>query len=268
MFETIKPYSSFSIKDPIATKAFYSDVLGLNVSEETMAEGERMLTLNLDGGGKILMYPKPDHVPATFTVLNLPVKEIHSAVKDLNERGIKFEHYEGNDGEEINHNCGPSIAWFKDPSGNFLSVMEVQHQFTTTRFFAVTREKLFNFFTDKNLIEKWAYPDGMILRVPKFEARTDGEYRFEHTNKEGVWVCTGSVKEFIPNQKLVQEDTVRGPDGKLMFEKLEAITEFKDVRDGTEVSITQRGFENQDDLDGCKIGWEQSLKHLGTLLQQ
>lgn len=268
MFETIKPFTSFSIKDSAASKAFYADVLGLNVSEECMPEGQRMLTLNLDGGGKVLLYPKPDHEPATFTVLNLPVKEIHSAVKELGERGIKFEHFDGNDGDEINHNEGPLIAWFKDPSGNYLSVMELQMEFRTTRFFSVSREKLFMYFTDKNLIEQWAYPNGMNLRVPKFEARLGGQYRFEHTNNEGVWVCTGTVKEFNPNQRLVQEDTVRGPAGKLMFEKLEAITEFQDMREGSEVSITQRGFKNQDDLDGCKVGWEQSLKHLSALLQQ
>lgn len=267
MFETIRPFSSFSIKDSVSSKDFYQNVLGLNVSEETMPAGERLLTLNLDGGGKVLLYPKPDHTPATFTVLNLPVKEIQSAVIDLKNRGIRFEHFEGNDANEINHNDGPLIAWFKDPSGNFLSVMEVSGEFTTTKFFATPREKLFSYFTDKNLLEQWAYPDGMNLRVPEFEARVDGKYRMEHTNSAGVWVATGYLREFVPSQKLLQVDTIHKPDGKVVGKDLETLTVFKDVENGTEVSITARGFEDPADLNDCKVGWEQCLKHLTDLLR-
>lgn len=268
MFESINPFSSFSISNSEESKLFYADILGLKVSEESMPTGERMLTLNLDGGGKVLMYPKPDHKPATFTVLNLPVKEIHSAVKELKDKGVEFIHYDGNDEEEINHNDGPLIAWFKDPSGNFLSVMEQHQEFTTTRFFAAPIEKLFLYWTDKNLLEQWNYPDGMNLRVPKFEAKVGGSYRYEHFNDEGVYVCTGEIKEFIPNKKLVMVDQVQGPDGKMLFKDLELVIEFKDATEGCEMTATQRGFDDPEALDQCKVGWEQSMNRLQQLLRQ
>lgn len=265
MFETTKPFSSFSIKDPQQTHAFYADVLGLKVTEESMPQGEKLLTLNLDGGGKVLLYPKPDHTPATFTVLNLPVKKIHDAVHELKDRGVKFEHFEGNDADEINHNEGPLIAWFKDPSGNFLSIMELENEFSITKFFAVPKEKLFSYWTTPSLVEKWAYPNGMTLKVPLLETRLGGRYRYEHTSVEGVWVATGEFQEYILNQKVVQLDNIYNPKGELVYKDLEGICEFRDVENGSEVTITQRGFTDQAGLKACQEGWDQSLKHLNSL---
>lgn len=128
MFEQTKAYSSFSVDDPEAAKQFYGQALGLNVSETEMPGGYRILTLSIAGGGRILVYPKPDHSPASFTVLNFPVDDIEAAVDELRRRGVRFEHYEGELKTDEKGICrgagGPPIAWFKDPSGNILSVLE------------------------------------------------------------------------------------------------------------------------------------------------
>jgi catechol 2,3-dioxygenase-like lactoylglutathione lyase family enzyme len=114
-------YSGFSSNDIPATKAFYADTLGLEVTE---ANG--MLTLHLAGGGNVLIYPKDDHQPAAYTCLNFPVADIEAAVDELTERGVTFERYEGmaQDERGVMHDLGPPIAWFKDPAGNILSVLE------------------------------------------------------------------------------------------------------------------------------------------------
>ena len=104
-------------------KEFYGQVLGLNVTEE-----HGLLTLHLAGGNNILIYPKADHVLATFTVLNFPVRDIDQAVDELSKRGVRFEKYDGSeiktDEKGIMRGNGPNIAWFKDPAGNILSVLE------------------------------------------------------------------------------------------------------------------------------------------------
>jgi predicted enzyme related to lactoylglutathione lyase len=119
-------FSSFSIDDVKAAKDFYSKTLGVDVSET--GEG---LQLSFDNSGSVFLYPKEDHEPATFTVLNFSVDDIDIAVDDLSNRGIEFEAYTGEietDEKGIfrgkDHGGGPNIAWFKDPAGNFLSVIE------------------------------------------------------------------------------------------------------------------------------------------------
>jgi catechol 2,3-dioxygenase-like lactoylglutathione lyase family enzyme len=114
-------FSGFSSNDIAAAKAFYAGALGLEVEE---ANG--MLRLHLAGGGRVLVYPKPNHEPATYTVLNFPVKDVAAAVDQLVAAGVKFERYEGMDQDErgIMRGGGPLIAWFKDPAGNVLSVLE------------------------------------------------------------------------------------------------------------------------------------------------
>jgi catechol 2,3-dioxygenase-like lactoylglutathione lyase family enzyme len=114
-----KAFSGFSVNDIEAARRFYTDALGLRVSE---ANG--MLTLHLAGGRDTLIYPKPDHVPAQFTILNFPVADIEAAVDELAARGVTFEHYDWVDERGINRRGGPLIAWFKDPAGNVLSVLE------------------------------------------------------------------------------------------------------------------------------------------------
>ena len=122
MFKDTKAFSGFSVDDIPKAKDFYSRVLGLNVTEE-----HGMLFLHIASGADILIYPKSNHVPATYTILNFPVPDVEQAVDELTRRGVRFEHYEGEmqtDAKGIMRGQGPEIAWFKDPAGNFLSVMQ------------------------------------------------------------------------------------------------------------------------------------------------
>lgn len=122
MLGKTKPFSSFSVDDLQKAKEFYGKTLGLEVKSE--AEG---LELHFPDN-TIFIYPKKNHVPATFTILNFPVKDIEAAVDDLSKRGVRFEKYEEGelktDEKGIFRGDGPTIAWFKDPAGNFLSVIE------------------------------------------------------------------------------------------------------------------------------------------------
>lgn len=125
MFENTKAFSSFSVDDTQAAKDFYKSKLGLDVSEE-----EEGIGLHFDGGGDVFLYPKENHKPATFTVLNFFVNDIENAVEELAGKGIEFEQYGGEiktDEKGIHRgNGGPVIAWFKDPAGNILSVLEAK----------------------------------------------------------------------------------------------------------------------------------------------
>jgi predicted enzyme related to lactoylglutathione lyase len=124
MFKSTNAFSGFAVNDIQAARDFYGQTLGLDVSE---ANG--LLTLHIAGGATILIYPKPNHTPATFTILNFPVDDIERAVNELTERGVRFQHYDGADGPKtdekgIFRGGGPYIAWFKDPAGNILSVLQ------------------------------------------------------------------------------------------------------------------------------------------------
>ena len=122
MFKDTKAFSGFSVDDIPKAKDFYSRVLGLNVTEE-----HGMLFLHIASGADILIYPKSNHVPATYTILNFPVPDVEQAVDELTRRGVRFEHYDGEmktDAKGIMRGQGPDIAWFKDPAGNFLSVLK------------------------------------------------------------------------------------------------------------------------------------------------
>ena len=115
-------FSGFSVDDIQKAKEFYTRTLGLDVSESN-----GLLELHLAGGATVLIYPKPNHAPATFTILNFPVDNIEEAVDRLTKSGVRFERYEGNiktDEKGIFRGGGPLIAWFKDPAGNILSVLE------------------------------------------------------------------------------------------------------------------------------------------------
>jgi extradiol dioxygenase family protein len=121
-FRNTKAFSSFSVKDLDEAKRFYGQTLGLEVSESD--EG---LILQTKGGIDVFIYPKPNHTPATFTVLNFVVDDVDRAVDELNKMGIRFQIYEK--GELKTDDRGifqgkPKIAWFKDPAGNFLSILE------------------------------------------------------------------------------------------------------------------------------------------------
>jgi catechol 2,3-dioxygenase-like lactoylglutathione lyase family enzyme len=116
-------FSGFSVDDLGRAKEFYGKTLGLDVA--ATKEG---LELHLSGDTDVLIYPKPNHAPASFTILNFLVKNIDEAVDDLTRRGVRFEHYDEEmiktDDKGIHRNGGPKIAWFKDPAGNILSVLE------------------------------------------------------------------------------------------------------------------------------------------------
>jgi catechol 2,3-dioxygenase-like lactoylglutathione lyase family enzyme len=127
MLKNSNAFSSFAVKDLQAARTFYGQTLGVQVSEVPGTKG--LLQLHLAGGTKVMVYGKPDHTPATFTVLNFPVESVDRAVDALVERGVRFEIYrEGpvkTDAKGISAgNGGPRIAWFRDPSGNILSVLE------------------------------------------------------------------------------------------------------------------------------------------------
>jgi predicted enzyme related to lactoylglutathione lyase len=123
MVENSKAFSSFAASDLGKVKEFYRETLGLKVTED-----HGLLTLHLAGGNNVLIYPKPNHVPATFTVLNFPVADVDLAVDELSKRGVRFEKYNGpeikTDEKGIMRGNSPTIAWFKDPAGNILSVLE------------------------------------------------------------------------------------------------------------------------------------------------
>ncbi len=129
MLHDVHAFSGFSVNDLAAAKQFYSERLGLEVSEDAMG-----LQLKIAGGNPIFVYQKDDHVPATYTVLNFPVDDIDKTVDELRTKGIVFEQY-GNEAmpqdekgiaRGIAANMGPDIAWFKDPAGNVLSVLQVK----------------------------------------------------------------------------------------------------------------------------------------------
>ncbi|HEY0453354.1 VOC family protein [Actinophytocola sp.] len=119
MFEQTRAFSGFSVDDIPAARRFYGETLGLRVSED-----HGMLTLHIAGDRDTLIYPKPDHTPAAFTILNFPVDDIESAVDELAARGVEFEKYDFVDAKGIARETGPLIAWFRDPAGNILSVIQ------------------------------------------------------------------------------------------------------------------------------------------------
>jgi catechol 2,3-dioxygenase-like lactoylglutathione lyase family enzyme len=121
MFENTKAYSGFAVDDVPKAREFYEGTLGLRVTEENGT-----LFLNIAGDRDTLVYPKPDFTPATYTILNFPVPNVDDAVDELTRRGVQFERYDGFEQDEkgIFRGEGPNIAWFKDPAGNILSVIE------------------------------------------------------------------------------------------------------------------------------------------------
>jgi catechol 2,3-dioxygenase-like lactoylglutathione lyase family enzyme len=120
MLADSKAFSGFAVPDVGEARQFYGETLGLRVSEE-----HGMLQLHLGGGRDVIVYPKPDHTPASYTILNFPVDDVEATVDALTERGVRFERYQGFDQDDkgIQRGGGPLIAWFKDPAGNVLSII-------------------------------------------------------------------------------------------------------------------------------------------------
>jgi catechol 2,3-dioxygenase-like lactoylglutathione lyase family enzyme len=124
MFKQTRAFSGFSVNDLAAARQFYGNTLGLEVEENPQG-----LRLKIAGGNAVFVYSKGDHIPATYTMLNFPVEDIDKAVDELTGKGIKFEHYgkftdARGIARGISNNQGPDIAWFKDPAGNILSVLQ------------------------------------------------------------------------------------------------------------------------------------------------
>jgi len=125
MLKTKQAFSGFSVDNLAEAREFYTGTLGLTVDDAGPGLG-----LQLSGGGTVFVYPKDDHQPATFTILNFEVEDIDEAVDELMNRGVQFERYEGLPVDEkgilrgISQNRGPDIAWFKDPAGNILAVLK------------------------------------------------------------------------------------------------------------------------------------------------
>ncbi len=124
MLRDSKAFSGFPVNDTAKAKEFYGGTLGLDVRDGAMGT----LELHLASGNTVLIYPKPNHSPASFTILNFPVSNVDQAVDDLTKRGVRFEHYNHGeiktDAKGIMRNNGPTIAWFTDPFGNICSVLE------------------------------------------------------------------------------------------------------------------------------------------------
>lgn len=125
MFKDTKAFSGFAVDDIPAAREFYGTTLGLEV-----ADVEDMLDITLGSGGHVLIYPKPNHEPATYTILNFPVTDVDAAVDELADRGVAFERYDEpdlkTDERGVSRGQGPTIAWFRDPAGNILSVLDAE----------------------------------------------------------------------------------------------------------------------------------------------
>jgi catechol 2,3-dioxygenase-like lactoylglutathione lyase family enzyme len=121
MFANTLAFSGFAVDDLEQARKFYGDTLGISTSEQY-----GLMTLHLAGGRDTLVYPKPGHTSATYTILNFPVDDIDQAVDELTARGVQFERYDGSAQDEkgISREGGPYIAWFRDPAGNILSVLQ------------------------------------------------------------------------------------------------------------------------------------------------
>ena len=124
MFTPVHGFSGFSVSDIDAARSFYSGQLGLTVADDEMG----MLRITLPGGAEVMAYPKPDHVPASFTILNFLVADVDAAVDALNGKGVATKIYDDadlpTDDRGIMRDNGPTIAWFRDPSDNVIAVIE------------------------------------------------------------------------------------------------------------------------------------------------
>lgn len=142
-------------------------------------------------------------------------------------------------------------------------------KFSIKKFFAIHVEELYKYFMDSHLLEKWAYPDGMSLKITKFHPEVNSKYRYEHSGKDGLYVCEGHFEEIVPERRIIQLDEfVRGPNAKVIYNNLRCVIEFNENIDGTEVTVTQSGFESDRGLEASRVGWTQCLDRLFDLVER
>lgn len=143
----------------------------------------------------------------------------------------------------------------------------MNNDFTLTRFYDVSAQELFRYFTQPDLLELWSAPTGMTLEVPIYEARENGKYHFIHRGISGLYNCTGYIQEFEANKKIVSSDHVVGPSGRVIHNDLLATIEFVEIEGATKVSISQSNFKDRKSSDECQSGWKDCLNQLEDLLE-
>lgn len=137
-----------------------------------------------------------------------------------------------------------------------------------TKFIPAPREVVFQAFTDPRKLEQWCYPEGFTLTIPKFEGRAGGHYRYLHQGPDGLYNCVGQFQEFIQDEHLAFTETVTDPNEKVIFDKLKGAVSFRDRAAGTDITITQEGFKNEEEALLCEEGWVSSLTNLTNILSQ
>ncbi|HTP27345.1 MAG TPA: SRPBCC domain-containing protein [Anaeromyxobacteraceae bacterium] len=278
MFANTKAFCSFAVPDLRAARAFYSETLGVRTSEE-----DGLLTLYLAGGRAVLVYPKPDHQPATFTVLNFPVDDVERAVDELSRRGVRFERYAefSQDAKGIARGDGPPIAWFKDPAGNILSVLQVEaaearrgvtgganepgetvrvtmptdRSVRIERVFGAPREQVWRALTDPELVARW-WGRGNRLVVERMEVERGGHWRFVEYAPDGVHGFEGRFREVSPPDRMVQTFEWDGMPGHVSVDDF-SLRELDGGR--TRIVITSL-FHTTEERDGMLgAGMEQGM---------
>lgn len=138
-----------------------------------------------------------------------------------------------------------------------------------TRLINAPVEEVFRYFLEPRLIEKWSAPEGMTLKMPFFEAKIGGRYRYEHTNKEGTYICEGHLEEIIPGKKITMIDEwIKDPSGKTIMENLPCEVTFKSGNGETEISVTQFDFKDEEMRSMCEQGWNQSFDKLQQIFRE
>lgn len=135
-----------------------------------------------------------------------------------------------------------------------------------TNFIPAPREVVFQAFTDPRKLEQWCYPEGFTLTIPKFEARGGGNYRYLQQGPDGLYNCVGHFQEFILDERIAFTETVTDPKGKVVFDNIKGSVSFRDRAGGTDITITQEGFKNNEEAQMCEEGWMNSLTNLNHFL--
>ena len=149
----------------------------------------------------------------------------------------------------------------------FIKEDSMSFDLTLTRTLSVHSSELFPYFIEPRLLEQWSAPNGLSLKIPYFEARPGGRYRYEHSSKDGVFVCEGHIVEVVPEKRLKMVDEWgKNAKGETMFENVDAEIQFRSQGGATEVTINQMGFQSKEMRDECVQGWTECLEKLDQLM--